>query len=151
MSLNLLCWPELKHNLNVSLWWLILNDVEMTPPGWRWRIRLRIGETRVSKLHKSRSPTRPLPVGGHLCVLHPAMTFCTRLSGKAFLWFFPQSGCVGIGRPVQYAFTRLSSSSVRPHPDLLHGQPFLLGLKYWLKLLSHQFQPMSAHRVKYLF
>ena len=85
----------------------------------------------MSKLHKSRSPTRPLPVGGHLCVLHPAMTFCTRFLEKLFFGFFSQSGCVGIGRPLQYAFTCLSSSSVRPHPDLLHGQPFLLGLKYF--------------------
>ena len=50
---------------------------------------------------------------------------------KSFSLVFSQSGCVGIGRPVQYAFTCLSSSSVRPHPDLLHGQPFLLGLKYF--------------------
>ena len=86
----------------------------------------------MSRLHKSRSPT-PLPwqLPATYILYPPPLDFLHQIFWKSFS--FSQADVRGLGdwplgELVQYAFNLLSSSLVRPNPDLLHGQAFFFGV-----------------------
>ena len=150
------CWADqLKHNpsvtsMNGNQWESLMSrsfcpDVE----GYGYEEE----ETLVSRLHKSRSPTSPSrAASSHLCLISSfPWLFAPDCLKKLFFGFFSQADVrrIGIGWPlgelVQYAFNRLSSSSLRPHPDLRHGQAFFFGVKKFQNYFPRGFNPYGRH------